>query len=390
MESGGHSITTASSATGTGRRVTVPLVDLTRERHRLRAPVDEALARVLNKSSYILGDEIDGFETDFARWCGCSFAVGVASGTDAITIALMAVGVRPGDEVVTAANTCIPTIVGIERVGATPVLADVDPATYTIDPDQVARRITSRTRAIVPVHLYGQAAAMDELLQLADEHALLVVEDCAQAHGATSGAVKVGTLGNAAAFSFYPTKNLGAFGDGGAVTTADAQIATTVRLLRNYGERERFQHVLHGLNSRLDELQAAVLRAKLPHLDHANAHRRHLAQIYDNGLADVSVVVPTTHAGREHVYHLYVAQVHGRDRVRARLRDQGIGSGIHYPIPVHRQPGYTSLDVPGGFPLAEALADRIISLPMSADHTDAEIERTVEALREAIDLTRSQ
>jgi len=360
--------------------MTVPFVDLARETARLRPQLDEAINRVLVSGRFILTDEDEKFERAFAAYCGTTDAVGVASGTDAITIALLACGVGPGDEVVTAPNTCVPTIVGIERAGATPVLADVDPETYTLDPEQVERRLTSRTRAILPVHLYGQTADLGPLIELAERRNLVVIEDCAQAHGATWNGRRAGSIGRAAAFSFYPTKNLGALGDGGAVVTSDPAVAEQARLLRNYGERTRFEHVLHGLNSRLDGLQAAVLSAKMPSLDAANARRRELAARYSTAFTRAEVVPPTVGAGREHAYHLYVVQVSERDAVRSDLERAGIGTGVHYPRPIHRQPAYTELDTNGGFPVAERLTERILSLPLSPDHSDAEIDEVATAV----------
>jgi dTDP-4-amino-4,6-dideoxygalactose transaminase len=363
--------------------VKVPFLDLARETQRLRPELDAALDRVLSSGSYILSDEVQRFEAAFAEACGTRHAVGVASGTDAITIALLAVGIQPGDEVITAPNTCVPTIVGIERTGARAVLADVDPTTYTLDPEQVQRRLTQRTRALLPVHLYGQPADLGALAALADEHGLAVVEDCAQAHGATFGGRPAGSIGVAAAFSFYPTKNLGALGDGGAVVTSDDEVAAQARLLRNYGERERFEHVLRGLNSRLDALQAAVLSAKLPSLHDAVARRRGLARAYDEALADTRLVAPPTAAGREHAYHLYVVQAPDRDDFRAALADAGVGTAVHYPTAVHRQPAYRELDVPGGFPVAESLCERVVSLPLAETHSDEEIAYAAAAARAA-------
>jgi dTDP-4-amino-4,6-dideoxygalactose transaminase len=358
--------------------VRVPYLDLRRETASLRYELDDAIARVLDSGNYILSDEVDRFESAFATACGAAHAVGVASGTDAITIALLAAGVGPGDEVITAPNTCIPTIVGIERAGATPVLADVDPATYTLDPAEVERRLTPRTKAILPVHLYGQPADLEALLALG----IPVVEDCAQAHGATVGGEPVGSLGVAAAFSFYPTKNLGALGDAGAVATRSDEIAGRARLLRNYGERERFEHVLRGLNSRLDPIQAAVLAVKLAHLGAAVDRRRRLASIYDEALAGTQLTAPAAVPGRDHAYHLYVVQSPDRDRFRADLAEAGIGSAVHYPTPVHRQPAYRDLDVPGGFPVAESLCERVVSLPLSETHTDEEISAAAQAALE--------
>jgi dTDP-3-amino-3,4,6-trideoxy-alpha-D-glucose transaminase len=361
----------------------VPFLDLSRETARLRNEVDTAIERVLASGRFVLTAEGEAFERSFATYCESTDAIGVASGTDAITIALLACGIRPGDEVITAPNTCIPTIVGIERAGAVPVLADVDAVTYTIDPEQVGRRITPRTKAILPVHLYGQTADLDTLEALAAERGLLLVEDCAQSHGARCNGRRAGSIGIAAAFSFYPTKNLGALGDGGAVVTSDDELAARARLLRNYGERSRFEHVLHGFNSRLDALQAAVLTAKLAHLDAANERRRALARIYDETLADSPLVTPVTAPGREHVFHLYVVQSPERDSFRARLDDAGIGTAVQYPTPVHHQPAYRELDVPGGFPVAESLTERVVSLPLSADHTEDEIRTAADAAQSA-------
>lgn len=363
--------------------MTVPFLDLARETDRLRRELDTAIDRVLSSGRFVLTSEGEAFERSFAAYCNAADSIGVASGTDAITIALLASGIGSGDEVITAANTCIPTIVGIERAGAVPVLADVDPVTYTVEPEQVERRIGPRTKAILPVHLYGQTADLDALESLAAERGLLLIEDCAQSHGARCNERRAGSVGAAAAFSFYPTKNLGALGDGGAVVTSDELIAEQARLLRNYGERGRFEHVLHGLNSRLDSLQAAVLAAKLPHLDAANDRRRALAQIYTDALADTPLVTPTAAPGREHVFHLYVVQSADRDTFRARLDDAGVGTAVQYPTPVHRQPAYRELDVSGGFPVAERLMDRVVSLPLSPDHTEDEIRAAAEAAQSA-------
>lgn len=357
----------------------MPFLDLGRATAALRPELDEAIARVLESGSYILSPEVERFEQAFAAACGAGHAVGVANGTDAITVALLAVGVEPGDEVITAPNTCVPTIVGIERAGARPVLADVDPVTYTLDPTEVERRLTPRTRAIVPVHLYGQPADMEALTALG----IPVVEDCAQAHGATVDGRPAGSLGAAAAFSFYPTKNLGALGDGGAVVTGSAEVASRGRLFRNYGELQRFEHVLRGLNSRLDALQAAVLGVKLERLAETVARRRAHAAVYDEALAGTDVVVPAAVPGRDHAYHLYVVRPPARDPFRAALDAAGVGTAVHYPTPVHRQPAYRELDVDGGFPVAEALCASVVSLPLSETHTDEEIAYAADAARSA-------
>lgn len=357
--------------------MTVPFLDLRRQ---ARGAAEAALATVLDRGQFILSEEVMRFEEAFAAYCGTRHAIGVASGTDAITIALLAAGIEPGDEVITAPNTCVPTIVGIERAGARPVLADVDPITHTLDPSEVERRMTPRTRAIVPVHLYGQMAEMDGLLELARAHDVIVIEDCAQAHGAEYSGSKAGSLGDAAAFSFYPTKNLGCLGDGGAVTTRDDALAERARLLRNYGEKERFNHVIRGLNSRLDELQAAVLSSRLRLLDAANERRRQHAAAYAALLEGSTVGLPVERPTSRHVYHLFVIQAEARDAMRTSLADVGVGTAIHYPVPVHRQPAYVDLDVPGGFPIAEALCSRVLSLPLSAEHTDAEIAEAAAAV----------
>jgi dTDP-4-amino-4,6-dideoxygalactose transaminase len=355
--------------------VRVPYLDLARTTAGFRPELDAAIARVLDSGSYILSEEVGRFETAFALTCQARHAIGVASGTDAITIALQALGVGAGDEVVTAPNTCIPTIVGIERTGARAVLADVDPVTYTLHPAEVERRRTRKTKAVVPVHLYGQPADLDGLAALE----VPIVEDCAQAHGATFAGRPVGSIGSAGAFSFYPTKNLGALGDAGAVVTSSAEVASNASLLRNYGERARFEHVLRGLNSRLDAVQAAILVAKLSTLAAAVDRRRSLAARYDQALAGSPVVPPATAEGRVHAYHLYVVLAPDRDAFRAALAEAGVETAVHYPTPVHRQPAYRDLDAPGGFPVAETLCEQVVSLPLSETHTDEEIAFAADA-----------
>jgi dTDP-4-amino-4,6-dideoxygalactose transaminase len=328
----------------------------------------------------VFGEEAERFEAAFASSCGARFAVGVASGTDAISIALQAAGVEPGDEVITAANTCIPTIVGIEGAGAAPVLVDCDEQSFTLDPAFLEESITPRTRAIVPVHLYGQCADLGQIASVAERHGLQVVEDCAQAHGAEYEGRRAGTLGAAGAFSFYPTKNLGALGDAGAVVTDDPDVAAKARLLRNYGEQGRFEHVLRGRNSRLDTLQAALLRTKLEHLDGWNARRRALADHYRSELERSNLLAPRELAGRKHVYHLYVVRVARRDAFRAALAELGVETAVHYPIPVHRQPAYADL-APAGRSLAtsERLAAEIVSLPLYPELSDGEATYVAES-----------
>jgi dTDP-4-amino-4,6-dideoxygalactose transaminase len=359
----------------------IPFLDLRRQTRACEAELDEAIGRVLESGRYVFGEEVDAFERDFAGFCTAGFAVGVASGTDAITIALQAVGVEPGEEVITAANTCVPTIAGIEGAGAVPVLADVDAQTCTLDPDRLEEAITDRTRAVVPVHLYGQCADLGRVLEVARAHELKVVEDCAQAHGAEYARGRAGSHGHAAAFSFYPTKNLGAIGDGGAVVTSDPGVAERARLLRNYGERERFEHVLRGRNSRLDALQAAVLGAKLPFLEPWNERRREIAGRYTDVLAGSDVLAPVEDIGRHHVYHLYVVRAPDREQFRSELAQRGIETAVHYPIPVHRQPAYRDLEPPGrSLAVSERLATSIVSVPLYPELTDDEVEYVAESL----------
>ncbi len=359
----------------------VPFNDLARQTARYREELQDVIARVLDAGHYVMGEELDRFERAFASYCGTRFAVGVASGTDAITIALQAAGIGPDDEVISAANTCVPTIVGIEGTAARPVLVDCEENTYTLDPALIEEAITPRTRAIVPVHLYGQCADLDPILALAQRYGINVIEDCAQAHGAEYGGRRAGSFGIAGAFSFYPTKNLGALGDGGAVVTNDPDVAERARLLRNYGERERFEHILRGRNSRLDSLQAALLTAKLEHLDGWNGRRRELAERYTSVLDGSIASAPLEAERRRHVYHLYVIRVRQRDRFRKALADLGVETAIHYPTPVQRQPAYADL-MPAGRSLAtsERLAGEIVSLPLYPDLSDDEASRVASAV----------
>jgi dTDP-4-amino-4,6-dideoxygalactose transaminase len=361
----------------------IPFGDLARQTAALQPEVDAAISRVLASGRYVLGEELEQFESAFAAWCGAADAVGVANGTDAIAIALEAVGVGPGDEVITAANTCVPTVVGIEAAGAVPVLVDADPATRTLDPGRVEAAITTRTRALLPVHLYGRVADADSLLAIAAAHELPLVEDCAQAHGAEWRGRRAGTLGAAAAFSFYPTKNLGAFGDAGAVVTSDPEVARRARLLRNYGERERFEHVLRGRNSRLDALQAALLAAKLQHLDGWLERREAIAARYMLALSGTSVAPPEPFAQGRHAYHLYVVEAPERGRFRAALLDAGVETAVHYPRPIHRQPAYAELGESRDLAVSERLADTVVSLPMYPELTDDEVDQVSAAARSA-------
>ncbi|HEV3408156.1 MAG TPA: DegT/DnrJ/EryC1/StrS family aminotransferase, partial [Gaiellaceae bacterium] len=319
--------------------MTLPLVDVRRQYRSIKDEIDEAIAGVLESGQFILGEEVDRFEREFAGYCGVRECIGVASGTAAIELALEALGVGAGDEVVAPANTFIATVVPVLRLGARPVLVDCDARTATIDVDRAADAITGRTKAVIAVHLYGQPADMRALRALCDERGLALVEDACQAHGARWEGRRVGGLGRVAAFSFYPGKNLGAFGDGGAVTTDDEALAERVRLLRDLGQRRKYEHVVVGGNERLDTLQAAILRVKLRHLDRWNEERRSHAAAYARALADGGgVALPATASWAEHVWHLYVVRSHDRDALRDALVRDGIGAGMHYPTPLHLQP----------------------------------------------------
>ena len=355
----------------------------------IKDELDAAVQRVLDTSFFVLGTELTAFEAAWADYLGVARAVGVGSGTEAIHLALRALDIGPGDEVLTVSHTAVATTVAISSTGATPVFVDIDPHTYTMDCTDLERRITPRSKAIVPVHLYGHPAEMDRILLLAEHHGLVVVEDAAQAHGAAYRGRRCGTLGAAGAFSFYPTKNLGAYGDGGAVVTNDVALAERLMLLRNYGWSERYYSAIKGYNSRLDELQAAILGAKLPYLDSWNARRRRLAALYTAALADdagaSTIQVPTEAAWAAHTYHLYVVRVPERDRVQAGLRERGIATQVHYPVPVHLQEAYQDLGyTPGGIPHTEQAAAEILSLPLYPELTDDDVQYVAAALHETV------
>ena len=342
----------------------------------LRAAVD----RVIDSGWYILGEETDRFEAEFAEYCGVRHCIGVANGLDALTLILRALDIGPGDEVIVPANTFIATWLAVTQVGAIPVAVDPLADTCNMDPDAAERAITPRTRAIMPVHLYGQAADMTRIGEIAARHRLLVVEDAAQAHGARHRGRRVGGLGGAAAFSFYPGKNLGALGDGGAVTTDDDALADRIRTLRNYGSKQKYRHDVAGVNSRLDEIQAAMLRAKLASLDVENDVRRTHARAYLAGLADAAVGLPVVAPEAEAVWHLFVVRHPRRDEIQRELAARGVGTMIHYPLACHRQPPYASRAWPP-LPITERLQDEVLSLPISPVHEPHEIEAVITALR---------
>jgi dTDP-4-amino-4,6-dideoxygalactose transaminase len=357
----------------------IPFNDLKAGHLLLADEVHQAVRRVVDSGWYILGAEVEAFEAEYAAYHGVAHAVSVANGTDAIELALRAGGIGPGDEVITVSHTAVPTVCAIERTGATPVLVDIDALTYTIDVAAARAAVTTRTRALVPVHLYGHPAAMDEVMALAGEYKLLVVEDCAQAHGALDHNRLVGTMGHMGAFSFYPTKNLGAYGDGGAIITNDSHFAERLKRLRNYGQVRRYVNAERGVNSRLDEAQAAILRVKLVHLDEHNRLRRQMAAYYTEHLPQLQR--PCSSQGIEHVFHLYVVRHGARDELMEALKREGIGTLIHYPIPVHLQAAYADLGYQrGSLPVTEQIVSEIVSLPLYIGLRLEQVARVAHAL----------
>jgi len=365
----------------------IPFFDLKRQYASIQAEIDEATRRVYASGWFILGPETEAFEREFAQYIGASYAVGVNSGTDALHLAIRALGIGAGDEIITVPNTAVATVAAVEMAGATPVLVDVNPDSMTMNADAFAAAITDRTRAVIPVHLFGQAADLEPILGIARQYKLAVIEDCAQAHGAIYHGARVGTFGDVAAFSFYPTKNLGAYGDGGAVVTNQQWIADKVKLLRQYGWRARYESEIPGVNTRLHELQAAILRAKLSHLDAWNAARRERAAMYTELLPNKRVRPPLEMAYGEHVFHLYVTQCDesqgaSRDYFAAFLQEREIGTAVQYPTPIHMQTAYQSLAPQGSLPVAEQLAREILSLPLYPELPLEDVRRVADAIRE--------
>ena len=360
----------------------VPFLDLGAATAEIRVELDTALGRVLASGRYILGPEVEAFEREFASFAGTAYCVGVGNGLDAIELALRALDVGTGDEVIVPSNTYIATWLAVTRLGALVVPVEPDPETYNLDPGRVEAAITPRTRAIIAVHLYGQPADMDPLLEVARTRGLRVVEDAAQAHGARYQGRPVGSLGDAAAWSFYPTKNLGALGDGGAVTTNDTDVADRVRPLRNYGSRTRYANEIRGVNSRLDELQAAMLRVKLPLLNEWNQRRRRVAARYLDDLRGTALRLPFTPLGVDPVWHLFVVRSDARDRLQEHLAKRDVQTLIHYPIPPHRQAAYADLGYPvGAFPIAERIHRECLSLPIGPHLTEGQVGDVIDAVR---------
>jgi dTDP-4-amino-4,6-dideoxygalactose transaminase len=361
--------------------MTVPFVDLRSQYLSIKKEIDEAIARVLDTTSFVLGREVEAFEAAFAEYTGARFCIGINNGTAAIQLAVMACGMGAGDEVMVPANTFFASAEAVSTAGATPVFVDADADSYNIDASKIEAAITERTRAVLPVHLYGQSADLDAVFEIASRRNLIVIEDAAQAHGSLYKGRRVGALARAGCFSFYPGKNLGAYGEGGAVVTNDEEVARRVRLLRDHGSERKYHHEIVGYNFRLEGIQGAVLNVKLRHLDKWNDLRRAHAARYNELLSESGLTLPREMAYARHVYHLYVVQSEGRDQLQQTLSEQGVQTGIHYPIPIHLQPAYASLGYSrGDFPEAERQAERVLSLPMFPELTEEQLKRVAEAI----------
>jgi dTDP-4-amino-4,6-dideoxygalactose transaminase len=366
----------------------VPFLDLRGAHAELRDELGAAFERVMSSGWYVLGEEVTAFESQFAQYCGVKHCVGVANGLEALELILRALGIGSGDEVLVPSNTCIPTWLAVSNVGAKPVPVEPDARTYNMNPDSAAAAVTARTRAILVVHLYGQSADMDPILQLAANRGLTVVEDAAQAHGARYKGRRVGSLGKAAGFSFYPTKNLGAVGDGGAVTTDDGQLADRVRVLRNYGSKHKNENEVRGMNSRLDELQAALLRVKLRHLDEWNYRRKLVAGKYLQELAELPIVLPHVPSWADPAWHIFVVRSECRDDLQSALAKRGVQTLVQYPIPPHLQPAYRDLGFgSNAFPISERIHRDVLSLPMGPHLGRDQQEHVVTALRDSLALS---
>lgn len=366
--------------------IRVPFLDLKSQYQQLKPEIDQAILAVIDSCAFINGPATKQFEKNFAAYCGANYAVGVGNGTDALHLAIRALGIGVGDEIITAPNTFIATTEAISLTGAKVVFVDIDPETYNIDVNKIEAKINSKTRAIIPVHLFGQPADMEPIMTVAQKYELKVIEDACQAHGAWYDGKRVGTLGDVACFSFYPGKNLGAYGDGGAVVTNDEKIARTVAMMADHGSLVKYEHSVEGINSRLDSIQGAILNVKLKYLDRWNEMRRHSAYIYNHWLKNVDgIITPIELENTQPVYHLYVIQAEDRDNLRNKLNAEGIGTGIHYPTALHEQPAYQYLGYKtGSFPIAERCTSRFLSLPMYPELTEPMIEVVCQAIKKYI------
>jgi dTDP-4-amino-4,6-dideoxygalactose transaminase len=357
---------------------------LRNDRVEIQHEISEAIRRVFNSGRFVLGDEGAAFETEFSSYVGAKYGIGVNSGSDALFLALKALGIDKNSEVITVSHTFVSTVDSIARCGATPVFVDVEPDTYCIDTAKIEEKITERTKAILPVHLYGHPAHLDEVLKIATHYDLSIVEDACQAHGAEYKGKRVGSFGDVACFSFYPAKNLGACGDGGMVTTNESSLAERIKLLRNYGQSRKYHHDLVGINSRLDELQAAILRVKLSRLDEWIETRRRLAELYKELLEHADVVLPFENTYAKHAYHLFVVRLAERDKCQRLLQKKGIQTLIHYPIPVHKQKAYTGFESAKDLSVTEVICNEILSLPLYPSLTDEEVTYIVQETKDAI------
>ena len=361
----------------------IPLVGLFDQYQTIKPEIDAAIQNIITNSAFVGGDEVRRFEQEFAAYCEAKACVGVGNGTDALYLALRALGIGPGDEVITVAHTFIATSEAISMTGATPIFIDVLDDTMLMDPALIEPAITPRTKAIIPVHLYGQSCDMDAIMEIARKHGLKVIEDAAQAHGGRWRGQRVGSIGDAATFSFYPGKNLGAFGDAGAVVSQDEELIERVRMIANHGRLEKYTHKMEGVNSRLDGMQAAILRVKLRHLDEWNAKRRQIADAYREQLVDRGIALPTVHENAEPVWHLFVIRVGERERLQSLLKEEGIATGIHYPVPLHQQPAYENRRDSYSLPATERAAQEVMSLPMYPELNDEQIEAVCNAVSSA-------
>jgi len=360
----------------------IPLVDIVRQDRKLQPKIIRAIRKITKKGDFILGQEVELFERDFANYCGVKFAVGVSSGSDAIMLALRAIGIKPGDEIIVQANTFISTVLPIIYLGAEPVLVDINPDTYNIDVNKIEKKITKKTRAIFPVHLYGQICEMDKISKIAKKHNLFVIEDAAQAHGSTLNNKKAGTFGDIACYSFYAGKNLGAYGDGGAVVTNKKKFADKIRILRHIGQAKKYIHIEKGYNNRLDTIQAAILRIKLRELDKWNKERRRIAKYFNKQLRNFVLAIPIEIPGSQSNYHLYVVRVNNRDKLLACLHKNKIYAGIHYPNPIHLHKALSDLPYKkGDFPISEKHAKEILSLPIFPYMSTKEADIIVKTIR---------
>lgn len=363
----------------------VPYLDLKAQYQSIKPEIDAAIARVLDSCQFVLGSEVAGFEQDFATYCGAAECIALNSGTSALHLALLAAGVGPGDEVITVPFTFVASVAAVIYAGARPVLVDIDPRSFTMDPTLVEAAITPRTKAILPVHLYGQSADMDPIMEVARRHGLIVIEDAAQAHGAKYKGRPVGSIGDIGCFSFYPGKNLGAYGEGGAVTTSNAEYARTVRMLRDWGQDRKYHHLLRGFNYRMEGFQGAILRVKLRHLERWTEARRGVVSLYNERLVDSGVETPTEMPWGRHVYHVYTVRTDDRDGLQAALQVEGIQTGIHYPVPAHLQPAYADLGYGrGAFPRAEAAAEQVLSLPLYPELSSQAVAEVAGAVKKAV------